>query len=331
MFLIDLIKQYLANILRGIGAAALAILIVVAFAVLAHYIGTNPIPVTSLPILAIGGVAFLIIMLTFVAMVFSLLGITDRSQALGLPEGSIRAVIALSLIVLFAILTVFLYQGVSGVEARHYTLENMSDTERAQFLRDHPTAQDVQAITVKDKDGQPLVVKGPNGQPLTTADGMPRYLYNISYRTQNPAADDFAKQLLVLLGTLMTAVTSFYLGAGTATSAAAPPRRPANGAPATTAPPPKVDGVTPSSHEIAKDGSKLHLQIAGSNLSNISDVKIVRGKTEVSAQNVSATATSVTCDIDVSATITPPGGAWDVVVSDRDAQSAKLSAKLNIT
>jgi hypothetical protein len=210
------IKENVGSILLGIGAIALLIAIAYGFSLLIGLV--RPLPSTQtasqggigpLPLLAIGGVIVLILMLTVVAIIFSILGLTNREQAMGLPEGSIRAVIALSLIVLFAILSVFLYQGISSGGTR-YTLENLSEPERAQFIRDNPN-RDVAVALAVDKDGQ----------PLRNPDGTLKSLYNVSYRGANAAAsEDFAKQLLVLLGTLMTAVTSFYLGAGTATSAA---------------------------------------------------------------------------------------------------------------
>ena len=75
----------------------------------------------SLPLLAIGGVVVLIFMLATVSMIFSALGLTNKELAMGLPEGSIRAVIALSLIVLFAILSDFsLSEDLSGRHSRHH-------------------------------------------------------------------------------------------------------------------------------------------------------------------------------------------------------------------
>ena len=45
--------------------------------------------------------------------------------------------------------------------------------------------------------------------------------YEVTYRVPNsPASDDLAKQLIVLLGTLVTAVASFYFGANSVQSAA---------------------------------------------------------------------------------------------------------------
>lgn len=98
-----------------------------------------------LPLLIVSAVGGLLAGLTLIVTVFALYELADRKYALGLPDGSVRAVIALLLIVLFSTLTVFL------------------------------------TIRLKQTDaGEPVV--------------------------------DFAKQLLTILGTLMTSVTGFYFG-----------------------------------------------------------------------------------------------------------------------
>src|SRR5215831_7592311 len=63
-------------------------------------------------------------------------------------------------------------------------------------------------------------------------------------------------QLLVLLGTLMTAITSFYLGAGTAISSAAASQTAAS-------PSPTVSSIKPTSHSIDSDGELINLEVLG--------------------------------------------------------------------
>jgi hypothetical protein len=262
----------------------------------------------SLALLAIGGVVVLILLLTAVAMVFKILGLTNDTQAMGLPEGSIRAVIALSLIVLFAILSVFLYQGVST--GSRNVIPNLPNAERLQFIRDHTTAQDIQSkLTQKGADGK-------------------EDLYEVSYRSANATADDFAKQMLVLLGTLMTAVTSFYLGAGTATSAKKAGEAAANEA-AGSANAPTVTDIAPTSYSLAS-GSPMKLQLKGTNLDIVSRVKIADAAgMESNGTIVSKTATGLSCEIPVSAATTPPGP-WNIVVDDGGSKSFTLQGKLTI-
>jgi hypothetical protein len=259
---------------------------------------------TTLPLLAIGGVLILVLMLTIVTAVFWWLGLTNNTQAMGLPEGSIRSVIALSLIVLFAILSVYLFENVS-TGGQLNTIQNLSINERDLFLKDHPTVRDFQSrLSEKPEDS----AKG---------------LYTVTYRSANPTGDDFAKQILILLGTLMTAITSFYLGAGTATTAAA------QTAAAQTAGlvKPTITNIDPTTQSIGI-GSTIRLKIMGKNLNIITHVKIIRSGVQIIATEVTSNPTMVICNIPVSATAI--GAAWDVVVDDGGSQSATLPAALRV-
>jgi hypothetical protein len=133
-----------------------------------------------------------------------------------------------------------------------------------------------------------------------------------------------ARGQTVLPDVLMTAITSFYLGAGTATSAAAAVQTAAT-------PPPTVSSINPTLHRIATDGPVIHLQVLGNNLNIITHLTIVRAGVQIVGTNVASNPTRVTCDIAVSAETTPPGPPWDVVVDDGRSQSASLPGALTIT
>ena len=72
--------------------------------------------VIKLPVLVVIGVMALFATLALVAVTFSVAGLTDPKQPLGLPEGSVRAAIALSLIVIFAITSIYLYSSLSKAD-----------------------------------------------------------------------------------------------------------------------------------------------------------------------------------------------------------------------
>jgi hypothetical protein len=63
----------------------------------------------GIAILLAAGVIGLLLALAVVAVFFQALAITDKNEALGLPRGSVRAVIALALILVFAIMSVYVY------------------------------------------------------------------------------------------------------------------------------------------------------------------------------------------------------------------------------
>jgi hypothetical protein len=200
----------------------------------------------------------------------------------------------------------------------------LSDADRLQFIKDHPNARDLQAIVTKDDAGKPVVAKDEKGLDLKNADGSPKYLYDVSYRSTNSASEDFAKQLLVLLGTLMTAVTSFYLGAGTVTSAV----KTGSESAAAAIPPPIPSGIKPDTHSIATAGP-LQLEITGTNLNIITRVRIVKaGTPPIVGTKVGSSPTRITCELDVSKA-TP--GTYDIEIDDGGSKSAKLPGKLTLT
>jgi hypothetical protein len=144
-------------------------------------------PTAQLPIMAITGVMALLVSLALVSLTFSLAGLSDRGEALGLPRGSVRAVISLSLIVLFAI-TAFAYQGsfTGGLQKTEPLTEADAAALRANLHGDEMVA------TLPSGDAQRPTV--------------------VVYRTGSRASDDFARQVFTIVGTLMTAVASFYFG-----------------------------------------------------------------------------------------------------------------------
>jgi hypothetical protein len=246
----------------------------------------------KLPLLTIVGVMILLATLALVALAFAWFGLSDRSQALGLPEGSVRAVIALSLVLLFSILTVFLYSSLNQPPIS--ALQSIAGLNQAQVDALKSTVQ-VAAIkpAPESKDGFTVYFREP----------------------KNQAAEDFAKQLLVLIGTLVTSVTSFYFGSrGAATTQTEPPK---------TAP--NLLGVSPKTLDVASEGP-AHLEISGDNLQLITEVKLVNGSDQMVATNVTSNASVVKCDFKIDPNCKKV--AWDVVVVDGAGKSAKLKAAL---
>ena len=125
----------------------------------------------GLPALALLSIILLLGALLIFTTLINAIGLSDKNSALGLPDGSVRAILALALLGLFAILA-------------------------------------------------------------------------SSVLTQN-AVDEFGKQILTLVGTLMTAVISFYFGSST------PPPAERAGAKAVADPagPPSASGRAPAAAE----------------------------------------------------------------------------------
>ena len=152
----------------------------------------------GLPMLAIFGIIILFGTVALVAMLFRSLSLTDRREALALPPGSIRAAIALALIVLFAIISIMLFQSMLGTS---YVMHGMTKVQRDDLVAKLPERVILSVPAA-------CAASVPRGGSCADADQ--RFDLHMQGATPPPGASDLAKQLLVLVGTLMTAVTSFY-------------------------------------------------------------------------------------------------------------------------
>lgn len=178
----------------------------------------------GLPVLAIFGIMILFGALALVATLFQRLGLTNPNQALALPEGSIRAAIALSLIVLFAIISIMLYRSIlepykiNGLtlNERKALLEKAADRVMANI--DEPCQAGAATAALAASAASAAGSASPATGKLVCAPEDQRFTLHLR---PPPAQEstDLAKQLLILVGTLMTSVTSFYF----ATRGAAPP------------------------------------------------------------------------------------------------------------
>jgi hypothetical protein len=238
-------------------------------------------PDVLLPLLVIAGTIFLLTTLAIVSLLFAVFGLADQKQALALPDGSIRAVIAVSLIVLFAIVTIFLYDNLSG---RTRAIHEMDATQVEAFLKDRPPEQILRV----------------NPDPKTAP---PDAKFTVIYRdVPSQPSQDFAKQLMVLLGTLVTSVAGFYFGANSVASAVSAGKGDAGDM--------KLTGVAPAT--IPPSG-KQQIAINGSNLGKVNDVTFRQGKDTIYAEIDKVEDTKVTCSLSLDGT---KSGKWDVIVSD---------------
>src|SRR5207244_13045414 len=90
------------NRITGFYLAGFAILLFMALFGLSFAVSYAPNEV-KLPVIAIAGVLLLLGALAVVSVAFSLFELCDKTQALGLPEGSIKPCIVLLLVGVFAI------------------------------------------------------------------------------------------------------------------------------------------------------------------------------------------------------------------------------------
>jgi hypothetical protein len=241
-------------------------------------------------VLAIG---VLIVLLYIMATGFKGLELADPKHALALPEGSIRALIALFLIMIFVIMNVYLFRSIAGVPSGR--LENL-------------TLQEVAALGDRAMDVQPNPTPNP-AQPNQTN------TFNVILRSKITASgEQLALQLATVLGTLVAAVSAFYFGSTTATSASAQGAAAATGsAPAA----PSVGKVLPDS---GPPGKGRALTLIGTGFVSGMGMKLSRqGDPSITTPNVifgNATTLIATFDLP------DKTGKWDAVLLQPDGSEA---------
>lgn len=108
-----------AGILAGFLLITVVIIIAVIFGPQLSY-NAPFVEEISMVLAIIIGSAGLVTVLTVVAVIFSALKLQDKNQALGLPEGSVRAIIAISLIILFVMMSIYLFRSIGPTYERIY-------------------------------------------------------------------------------------------------------------------------------------------------------------------------------------------------------------------
>jgi hypothetical protein len=130
-------------------------------------------PEVGLSLTIVCGVTALLSALVLSSFVLNSLGLSDKEEALGLPTGSVRAIIALSLILIFAIMSIFMFQ-----------------------YMDNPVITTTVTTTTNSTIGNQTIT---NSTSTTTAG-------------PGQAMVDFTKQTLTTVGTLVVAIAAFYFG-----------------------------------------------------------------------------------------------------------------------
>jgi len=170
--------------------SAITLIMLVVIVAASHTSGDS-----SFPVIAVGGAVLLIAVLAAIALSFSLAGISDNRYAFGLPDGSIRAMLAMGLFAAFVGTAGFLYTGLAhpttstalGGYASEQEIQDLSKT--VVVLRTGPTVEGRSPINV--------------------------------YLRPDPAASDLAKQIFTTVATALVTIIGFYFGSGSLASAVA--------------------------------------------------------------------------------------------------------------
>jgi len=143
-------------------------------------------------VLLVAGFVTVGILLYLGTLIHRSLDMGAPAEALGMPEGSIRALIAMSLILIFAIIGILVFnQGAAGTET----------------VSTGVTQAQIDALRA---DGA-LVVSQTLQTPAPVPPGEP--LYTVTMRSvMTREAHDFGLQLMTTVSTLVVAVAGFYFG-----------------------------------------------------------------------------------------------------------------------
>lgn len=252
-------------------------------------------PEAQMGLVVVLAVSVLIVLLYLMVAGFSVINVATKEHALGLPEGSIRALIALFLIVMFTIVGVHLFRTVAGPIGG--TLQNLT-TEQVIEL------------------GERVIEIEPN------QDGT----FNATLRARiTETGEQLALQLATVLGTLVTAVSAFYFGSTAVTSAQAAitsaQRAPAALAAATLS----LDSITPP--RVRAEPAQI-VTLIGTGFVPGTRVKLAKiGGPEISAGNVTiVNGSTITCTFDLS----NQAGLWDVVVINPDGNQVRKDGALGV-
>jgi hypothetical protein len=286
-------KDWFENNVTGVGILATAAFIIVLsllgvflWAMINHFSeGTF-----SLSVLALGGVIALLGALLLFTALIKLLDLQSRDQALGLPEGSVRALLALALLGLFAILV----SSVLNPKSQDKTFSGLRQEDINALIQHNPEARDIVQI--------PEV----NSQPPT---------FKVTF-SSTLRQDDFAKQMLTLVGTLMTAVISFYFGATTVRTTDDSTQRP------------PTSVVTPLvSPNTARPNISSDFRVTGIGLSGVTQVEAV-GPPGTSL--VTATDLNVVNDNLVTFRFELPAGKWTARIRSGTAAPVNATPEIDV-
>jgi hypothetical protein len=260
----------------GYSGAAAAAAILIPLLLWAGLLGkadslTNASIVVTLVVIA--SVIGLLAVLMMTALAFSSVKLSDSTQALGLPEGSVRAVIALSLIVIFVIVVVFLFGHMQKQLNRieHLTLAQ-TNAIPGELVAGKHSEEDLEDL--KKKEAEDLKKKADEIRPQDSEEAKKarkeadkaakdadaaKGLFTVDrYVEPTRGSEDFAKQIITTISTLVVSISAFYFGSTTAISAAKSGA--ASGAPVITKQPADLNLKV-------GDAAKFSVGATGSNLS----------------------------------------------------------------
>ena len=240
-------------------------------------------------LLVVSAIAVLMTVLFILASGFRFLDLADPRQPLGLPEGSIRAMIALVLIMIFIIFGIYLFRMVGTGNQ----------------------------IFIGSMDAPPKPDLYP-GKILSVYPDEAKKKYNV-FIINEITTDGLrlAQQLLTTVGTLVVAVSGFYFGSSTGTSS-----KNENNIKSIEHNP-RIVAVVPDNCIV---GQTIDLEIAGSGFDSPKSVFLKSGDGIIQCSNILSSSTKIICKVLVNKL---SAERLDVVVQNNDGTEATLPRSIN--
>jgi hypothetical protein len=277
----------------GIAAVIIFVIVLAGLAILLNGVLRQFNGNYSLSGLALSAILVLLGALLLFTTLINAIGLSARNQALGLPEGSVRALLALALLGLFAVLVA----SVLNPSPERRTFTGLREGDVTALIKNNPGARDI-------------VQKQLTDSPAT---------FQVDFYSA-PQQDEFAKQMLTLVGTLMTSVIAFYFGTSAVKEATDAGARPSTGV-AT----PQVRNSAGGSTATANTATNF--TISGIGLAGVTQVEAV-GPAGAAVQ---ATNLTVANDRQVTCTFTLAAGKWTVRVRSGALPPVAASPEIDVT
>lgn len=290
----------------------------------------------SLPIVITGCIISLLAAVMFMVIVYSFHDLEDRAQALGLPEGSVRALMALMLLVIFAVFASAFFSKLSETGgavtdtsgAPSATGTDASGTAGTAATTDTTgttqTSGTTGTTTTTDTTGTPPApattgtaaantsTAATNIGPAASSSGAPPTTVSVT-----PSNLDFARQIIAIIGTLLTAVISFYFGSRSSATT-------------TSEPAPRSGPALVISPKATSRGSSARFEISGFDAASVKsavlkrDGNVIEGTT---LERMPANRLGVTFTVSSEAAT----GSWDLIVELADGRKASLTDAITVT
>ena len=259
----------------------------------------------SLPLLVIVCAIAMTLVLGVLAYCYFQLDLTQSDQPLGLPNGSVRAVLALMLLVLYGSASLFLQGKIGTTEMT--TFNDLTPDQAKQMVLGKPPESFV-------------VIQG-----ATSA--------TVKILGHNQAADDLGKQIVTTLATVVTTIVGFYFGAGAAAQSAATQPAGSTTPPGTPTTPPSTQTQSPTISKVSRSraevGGKYWIRVVGTGLDQVAAASL-EGPGQASIPLEVSTAAATGAALKLTVPVGTPVGIRSLKLTDKSGNDVPVANTLEI-